>query len=339
MIKPRAFRLFSRYSRIQRRVFSKKEYKKQKDYSKKDQKDYGKESNKGKEFKEFKEYDEVSSMQNMTQLNFNAYIAAINEKPEHLDEVLPALNENARVYLQEKLSVECDFGDISMPSNRQLFLLGLQASIPMIGFGFLDNFLMIVLGAQIEATFGVFFGISVMASAACGNTISDMGGVVMGSYVEILAEKLNIPKPRLNEKQRSYGRAKFASAAGGMAGVGLGCILGMVPLLFYTQETDKTVIANIFKKIDANGDGCITANELHLALEDIGVQISEERISYFLKKYDINGSGTLEFEELICICEDMGLIEIATDRMELRKKRYANEMAEDEWYKSVAHAN
>jgi len=113
-------------------------------------------------------------------------VADLNKNPELLDKVVEQLNPEALQRLQNKLEDMDSGGDDSMPKFNQLSLVALQASIPMIGFGFLDNFLMILMGASIEASFGSCFGLSVMASAACGNTLSDMGGVVMGKYVEIL---------------------------------------------------------------------------------------------------------------------------------------------------------
>lgn len=45
-------------------------------------------------------------------------------------------------------------------------------SIPFIGFGFLDNFFMIIAGDYIESSIGVYMCLSTMAAAALGNTIS-----------------------------------------------------------------------------------------------------------------------------------------------------------------------
>lgn len=52
------------------------------------------------------------------------------------------------------------------PTSRQLGLLGLNVAIPMIGFGFMDNFIMILAGDAIDASIGTRLGISMMASAA-----------------------------------------------------------------------------------------------------------------------------------------------------------------------------
>lgn len=50
-------------------------------------------------------------------------------------------------------------------------------TIPFIGFGILDNGIMIVAGEYIDSTLGVMLGISTMAAAGFGNIISDIAGV------------------------------------------------------------------------------------------------------------------------------------------------------------------
>ena len=51
------------------------------------------------------------------------------------------------------------------PTYQQLRLVAFRASIPMIGFGIMDNFVMITAGEAIDSTFGVMFGLSTMAAA------------------------------------------------------------------------------------------------------------------------------------------------------------------------------
>jgi Transmembrane protein 65 len=41
-------------------------------------------------------------------------------------------------------------------------------ALPFVGFGFLDNFTMIIAGDYIEHTLGIFMSISTMAAAALG---------------------------------------------------------------------------------------------------------------------------------------------------------------------------
>lgn len=47
-------------------------------------------------------------------------------------------------------------------------------------------------------TVGVAMGISTMAAAALGNTISDVSGVGLGGFIESMATKLGLPPSRLS---------------------------------------------------------------------------------------------------------------------------------------------
>ncbi|VDL88649.1 unnamed protein product [Schistocephalus solidus] len=49
----------------------------------------------------------------------------------------------------------------------------LASASPFIGFGFMDNFVMIIAGEYIDLTFATVFGFSTMAAAGLGNLISN----------------------------------------------------------------------------------------------------------------------------------------------------------------------
>ena len=66
------------------------------------------------------------------------------------------------------------------PTKRQLLLYALSVGIPFIGFGMMDNAIMILAGEYIDITLGATFGLSLLASAALGNLISDVAGVGFG---------------------------------------------------------------------------------------------------------------------------------------------------------------
>lgn len=74
--------------------------------------------------------------------------------------------------------------------------------LPFIGFGFLDNFLMIIMGDWIEGSIGVYFCLSTMAAAALGNTISDVLGLGLAHYVEQFFVYLGLMKePKMTPTQ------------------------------------------------------------------------------------------------------------------------------------------
>ncbi|XP_067888507.1 transmembrane protein 65 isoform X2 [Heterodontus francisci] len=130
--------------------------------------------------------------------------------------------------------------EVKPPSSAQRRYVFLHSAIPFVGFGFLDNAIMIVAGTQIELSIGVIFGISTMAAAALGNLVSDVAGLGLAGYVEALASRLGLPSPDLNPKQADMWQTRLSSQLGKVIGVTIGCILGMFPLLFLkTEEEEK----------------------------------------------------------------------------------------------------
>lgn len=71
-----------------------------------------------------------------------------------------------------------------------------------------------------------------MAAAALGNAVSDVAGVGSAQFVESFAAKLGVPSPNLSQRQRSLHSVVWSINIGRAIGVAIGCILGMVPLLF-----------------------------------------------------------------------------------------------------------
>jgi len=144
--------------------------------------------------------------------------------------------EERMLFLKElKKVVPIGKGLLLKPSRGELRQLAYHNSLPFIGFGFLDNLIMILAGEYIDLTLGVSFGISTMAAAALGNTISDMMGVGSAWYVESWATRLGAHPPDLTVDQLETTDARVAANLGRCLGVMLGCLIGMFPLLFLTQ--------------------------------------------------------------------------------------------------------
>lgn len=99
---------------------------------------------------------------------------------------------------------------------------------------------MIVAGDYIELTIGVGIGISTMAAAGLGNAISDVAGVGSAFYVESLVRKLGLPSPELNPTQLTSRSVSWAINIGRAIGVALGCILGMIPLIWLPTKESKS---------------------------------------------------------------------------------------------------
>ncbi|XP_041046294.1 transmembrane protein 65 isoform X2 [Carcharodon carcharias] len=140
----------------------------------------------------------------------------------------------------ESMAIAQEEMEVKPPSSAQRRYVFLHSAIPFVGFGFLDNAIMIVAGTQIELSIGVIFGISTMAAAALGNLVSDVAGLGLAGYVEALASRLGLPSPDLNPKQADMWQTRLSSQLGKVIGVTIGCILGMFPLIFFkTEEEEK----------------------------------------------------------------------------------------------------
>ncbi|XP_066274336.1 transmembrane protein 65-like isoform X1 [Branchiostoma lanceolatum] len=137
---------------------------------------------------------------------------------------------------QGKTDVRTDRNSSIRPTSRQLWLVATHNILPFIGFGFLDNAVMLVAGDYIDVTIGTALGISTLAAAALGNLLSDLFGLGAASYVEVLALKVGLPSPEMTPQQLDMSSSKWASNLGRVFGVTVGCLLGMLPLYFLPRR-------------------------------------------------------------------------------------------------------
>lgn len=116
-------------------------------------------------------------------------------------------------------------------------------AVPLIGFGFLDNCIMIVAGDAIDSGIGKTLRISTMAAAGLGNLISDVAGLGLEDYVRLVSDKI-LDTPMLNHEQKLSPKVMTAQALGGILGISLGCVLGMAPLLVGTGKSSAQASAS-----------------------------------------------------------------------------------------------
>lgn len=160
---------------------------------------------------------------------------------EELNRLSRALEDLKQEIYLEKISEEA-------PSFQSLVLLAVSNSLPFIGFGFLDNAIMIVAGEYIDIKVGAMLGISTMAAAAFGNMISDVAGIGLAGYVEALVARMGFDGPRLTAKQLTMRATRVACHTGRAVGIVIGCIVGMFPLLFFSDDEHKESSRNETKK-------------------------------------------------------------------------------------------
>ncbi|NXD32848.1 TMM65 protein, partial [Copsychus sechellarum] len=126
----------------------------------------------------------------------------------------------------ESIAIAQEKLEVAPPSPGQLRHVFFHNALPFVGFGFLDNAIMIAAGTQIELSIGVVLGISTMAGNLAG-------------YVEALASRLGLSIPDLTPKQADMWQTRLSAHLGKAIGVTIGCILGMFPLLFFGEEEEK----------------------------------------------------------------------------------------------------
>ncbi|XP_072459241.1 transmembrane protein 65 isoform X2 [Notamacropus eugenii] len=158
--------------------------------------------------------------------------------------IAQGLQDNAGMIVLQRYCKEDSCSDTEKleappPTQAQLKYVFIHNALPFVGFGFLDNAIMIVAGTQIEMSIGIILGISTMAAAALGNLVSDLAGLGLAGYVEALASRLGLSIPDLTPKQVDMWQTRVSAHSGKAVGVTIGCILGMFPLLFFRGEEEE----------------------------------------------------------------------------------------------------
>eukprot|EP00559_Dactyliosolen_fragilissimus_P007704 CAMPEP_0184858868 /NCGR_PEP_ID=MMETSP0580-20130426/3903_1 /TAXON_ID=1118495 /ORGANISM="Dactyliosolen fragilissimus" /LENGTH=250 /DNA_ID=CAMNT_0027355203 /DNA_START=263 /DNA_END=1012 /DNA_ORIENTATION=- len=154
---------------------------------------------------------------------------------------------------------------VPKPSTRDLLYHALNQGIPFVGFGIMDNALLIIAGEYIDHKVGAVLGISTMCAAAIGNIVSDLAGVGLSATVEdFCATRLNLPRPRfVSEAQRSLRAVRYAGQGGIALGLTIGCVIGMFPLLFYDYDGHRNE-----KKEEKDGETKENENHSHSSSHD-----------------------------------------------------------------------
>ena len=166
------------------------------------------------------------------------------------------------------------------PSKRELYIVGLHQAIPFVGFGIMDNAILILAGEAIDIYLGVALGISTMCAAAIGNIISDLCGVVFGTMIEdallgwskkierITRGRVKLPPmPDLTYEQRNLRSVRWSGQMGCAAGLTIGCIIGMVPLLFFPSPKEKKIGDDSASSESSNNKQVIDRQNVQLSKE------------------------------------------------------------------------
>ncbi len=112
------------------------------------------------------------------------------------------------------------------PQHRTTFNRVISIATAFIVFGFIDNFLMIMFGEQIDSFFRSMGVSNTLLAAGLGNTFSDAIGILSGRWVEKLVH-LKLPPVVDGDLSRTQ------TVAAETIGIIIGCLIGLLPLLFF----------------------------------------------------------------------------------------------------------
>lgn len=72
----------------------------------------------------------------------------------------------------------------------------------------------------------------------------------------------------------------------------------------HKKDRLRSLLRVFFRHYDFNSDGCISSQELHSLMMDLGEHPSEERLEELVQTMDEDNSGTIEFDEFITAMPD-----------------------------------
>lgn len=145
-------------------------------------------------------------------------------------------------------------------------------AVPMVGFGLMDNTILIRAGDAIDRYFGVAMNLRGMESAACGQVLSDFCGVCFGGVVESVSRRVILPAA-FTASQLALRTTQLTGVAGAALGVVFGCILGMANFMFMDLEEAERLktmaeLGTIFETVMSSAKECLGAQTGSIFLVD-----------------------------------------------------------------------
>lgn len=189
----------------------------------------------------------------------------------------------------EAACIEGEKADICPPTSTQLRQVWAASALPFLGFGILDNAIMIIFGDVLDMSLCTTLGFSTMAAAALGNTFSDGIGVFSGGMVEDMAAKAGFEAPSLSRAQEDLGCTKRAERFGQLFGITAGCLIGMFPLLFmHTKDQEaarRVTMMNMYNHAVVGVQEILSAEAAMIALVDEDDQLVSASAAHHGKEF------------------------------------------------------
>lgn len=162
---------------------------------------------------------------------FSEIVNSSQEDPQILSRIYERMHPEAREKFMLSATKELNKLPVGDPAFRQYLQLALINGVPMFGFGFVDNVGLLMIGDVLDSTICMRLGLSTFFAAACANTISDVGGLAIGGFLEKLGIYMGLRHHEMSLSQLKRGKAWCFKYSGMAIGMTLGCILGMFPLI------------------------------------------------------------------------------------------------------------
>ncbi|CAD7923778.1 unnamed protein product [Amoebophrya sp. A120] len=164
---------------------------------------------------------------------------------------------------------------VPRPTFYQKRVYAVQCAVPMVGFGVMDNLIMIQAGDLIDCTLGATFGLATITAAALGQICSDTSGICFGGFVDAAFNRLGLPVSDLTPDQLALDSVRIVRTMAMAVGVLSGCLLGMTSLLFMDLDKKERLkrqakLATIFSTLAEEGsDLCnVERCSLYIVEED-----------------------------------------------------------------------
>lgn len=130
---------------------------------------------------------------------------------------------------------------VEAPTPAQLRRHFFISTVPFIGFGFMDNTVMIHAGNEIDCSLGVMFGLSTLTAAAIGQIVANGASVLFGGYVERTARSMGLPSAGFTSLQRQLSVVRRVGLMGNFVGCLLGSCFGLLNLLWIDTSRSSTL--------------------------------------------------------------------------------------------------
>ena len=93
--------------------------------------------------------------------------------------------------------------------------------------------------------------------------------------ISINRAKLGLPDPMLTTEQLKSAAVKRTTLISSAVGIAVGCLLGMLPLLFMDDDHG---LKKIFNEIDIDKSGDISFEELQIAVRSVGLNVNKDEL-------------------------------------------------------------